>query len=175
MKGMMIMLWVMLLGIVVAMFWGSFPAVKEGVHFVLDPSLGALLDWNVTFGLLIITAVLNLITTILHKHMTDQNLLKSIKDEQKIVQEEMKLCRSTNPEKSLALSKKSAELAMKSMPIAMKPVLYTTIPFILLVRWFGDYFAENPVKIFGVMSGIWAYILFFVVFSMAFRKILKVH
>ncbi len=175
MKGMGIMIWVMLLGIIVAIFWGSFPVVKIGVHAALDPTLGALLDWNATLGLLIITLVLNLITTILHKHMTDQDLLKKIKEEQKLVQEQMKLCRSTNPEKSLQLSKKSAELAMKSMPIAMRPVLYTTIPFILLVRWFGDYFVENPVKIFGFMSGIWAYILFFVVFSMAFRKILKVH
>ena len=166
---------VMVLGIVVATFWNSFPVVKDGVHSALDPSLGTLLDWNVTVGLLIITAVLNLITTILHKHTTDQDLLKQIKDEQKIVQEEMKLYRSTNPQKSLELSKKSAELAMKSMPITMRPVLYTTIPFILLIRWFGDYFADNPAKIFGFMSGIWAYIVFFIVFSMAFRKILKVH
>ena len=175
MKGMGVIFLVMLLGIVVATFWNSFPAINEGVHSALDPSLGSLLDWNATIGLLIITAVLNLITTILHKHTTDQDLLKQIKDEQKIVQEEMKLYRSSNPAKSLELSKKSAELAMKSMPIAMRPVLYTTIPFILLIRWFGDYFADKPVKILGFMSGIWAYIVFFIVFSMLFRKLLKVH
>ncbi|MEK6847215.1 MAG: EMC3/TMCO1 family protein [Nanoarchaeota archaeon] len=175
MKGMGIIFLVMLLGIVVATFWDSFPSIKEGVHAALDPSLGALLDWNATLGLLIITAVLNLITTILHKHTTDQGLLKQIKEEQKIVQEEMKLYRSSNPQKSLELSKKSAELAMKSMPIAMRPVLYTTIPFILLIRWFGDYFADKPAKILGFMSGIWAYIIFFVVFSIIFRKLLKVH
>ena len=175
MKGMGVIFLVMLLGIVVATFWESFPTIKDGVHSALDPSLGSLLDWNVTLGLLIITAVLNLITTVLHKYTTDQDLLKQIKDEQKIVQEEMKLYRSTNPQKSLELSKKSAELAMKSMPIAMRPVLYTTIPFILLIRWFGDYFADKPAKIFGFMSGIWAYIVFFIVFSMVFRKLLKVH
>ncbi len=175
MKGMGVIFLVMILGLVVATFWDSFPAIKEGVHSALDPSLGALLDWNVTIGLLIITAVLNLITTVLHKYTTDQDLLKQIKDEQKIVQEEMKLYRSSNSQKSLELSKKSMELAMKSMPITMRPVLYTTIPFILLIRWFGDYFKDSPVKIFGFMSGIWAYIVFFIVFSMLFRKILKVH
>lgn len=174
MKGMSILFLVMLLGIGVALFWDNFSFVNDGVHSALDPSLGRLLDWNVTIGLLIITAVLNFLTTLLHKKVTDQDLLKRIKEEQKLVQEEMKLYRQ-NPEKSLELSKKSAELAMKTMPITMRPVIYTTIPFILLIRWFGDYFKDHPVKIFGFMSGIWAYIVFFVVWSMVFRKIMKVH
>lgn len=174
MKGMGFMFLVMILGLVVATFWNHFPVVKEGVHAALDPSLGKLLSWNATVGLLAITAVLNLITTLIHKYSTDQDLLKQIKEEQKLVQAEAKLYR-TNPEKSLALSKKSAELAMKTMPITMRPVLYTTIPFILLIRWFGDYFKDNPVKILGFMSGIWAYIVFFIIFSMIFRKVLKVH
>ena len=165
---------VMLLGVVVATFWDSFPAVKEGVHAVLNPSLGVLLDWNVTIGLLLITAFLNFITTLLHKYTTDQDLLKQLKEEQKLVQEEMKLYRS-NPQKSMELSKKSAELAFKTMPITMRPAIYTAIPFVLLIRWFGDYFADKPVKILGFMSGIWAYIVFFIIFSIIFRKILKVH
>ncbi|MSS74084.1 DUF106 domain-containing protein [Candidatus Pacearchaeota archaeon] len=175
MKGILtIMFMVMALGLVVAMFWEKTPIVKESVHSALNPSLGKLLDWNVTFGLIIITGFLNFLTTLLHKHTTDQDLLKQIKEEQKLVQEELKLYKS-NPQKSMELSKKSAELAMKTMPITMRPVIYTTVPFILLVRWFGDYFQNNPVKIFGFMSGIWAYILLFVVWSIIFRKIMKVH
>ena len=169
-----IMFLVMLLGLGVALFWDKFPGISEGVHSILDPSLGVLLDWNVTIGLILITGVLNFLTTLLHKKVTDQDLLKQIKEEQKLVQEQMKLYK-TNPEKSLELSKKSAELAMKTMPITMRPVMYTTIPFILLIRWFGDYFKEHSVKILGFMSGIWAYIVFFIIWSMIFRKILKVH
>ena len=165
---------VMLLGLGVAALWDKIPIIGNSVHIASDPSLGVLLNWNVTVGLLIITAVLNWITTLLHKHVTDQDLLKRLKEEQKLVNEELKLYRS-NPQKSMELSKKSAELAMKTMPITMKPVIYTTIPFILLIRWFGDYFKETPVKIFGFLSGFWAYILFFIVFSIIFRKILKVH
>jgi uncharacterized membrane protein (DUF106 family) len=174
MKGIGILLVVMLLGIGVATFWDKFDFVKTGVHYTLDPSLGNLLDWNVTVGLLIITGVLNFLTTVLHKKVTDQDLLKRIKEEQKLVREEMKLYRQ-NPEKSLELSKKSAELAMKTMPITMRPVIYTTVPFILLIRWFGDYFKDHPVKVFGFMSGIWAYIVLFIVWSMIFRKVMKVH
>ena len=164
----------MLAGLAVAFFWNNFPFIKDGVHAALDPSIGELLSWNPTIGLLLITAILNLITTILHKYTTDQDLLKQLKEEQKLVSAEMKLYRS-DPTKSLELSKKSAELAMRTMPITMKPVIYTTIPFILLIRWFYDYFAENPVKILGFMSGTWAYIVFFIVFSIIFRKLLKVH
>ncbi|MBS3081494.1 DUF106 domain-containing protein [Candidatus Pacearchaeota archaeon] len=174
MKGMSFVFLVMLLGLGVAALWDKIPIIGNSVHLALDPSLGVLLNWNVTVGLLIITAVLNWITTLLHKHVTDQDLLKRLKEEQKLVNEELKLYRS-NPQKSMELSKKSAELAMKTMPITMKPVIYTTIPFILLIRWFGDYFKETPVKIFGFLSGFWAYILFFIVFSIIFRKILKVH
>ncbi len=174
MKGMKILFLVMLLGLGVALFWENFSIVKESVHAALDPSLGKLLDWNVTIGLILITGVLNFLTTLLQKHTTDQDLLKQIKEEQKLVQGQMKLYK-TNPEKSLELSKKSAELAMKTMPITMRPVIYTTIPFILLIRWFGDYFKEQPAKILGFMSGIWAYIVFFIVWSMIFRKLLKVH
>lgn len=174
MKGMGIVFFVMLLGIGVVTLWDKVPIIGQSVHIALDPSLGSLLNWNVTIGLLIITALLNFLTTLLHKHVTDQDLLKRLKEEQKIVNDEMKLYRN-DPNKSLELSKKSFELMAKTMPITMRPVIYTTIPFILLIRWFGDYFKSNPVKVLGFMSGIWAYIVFFIIFSMIFRKILKVH
>lgn len=174
MKGMGIVFLVMLVSIGVATLWDKVPMISESVHFAFDPTLGVLLNWNVTIGLLIITAILNLITTLLHKYVTDQDLLKKIKEEQKLVNQEMKLFKD-NPEKSMELSKKSMELAFKTMPITMRPVIYTSIPFILLIRWFGDYFKDNSVKILGFMSGIWAYIVFFIIFSMIFRKILKVH
>lgn len=174
MKGMGIMFLVMMISLAVAFFWNHVPAISEGVHAALDPSLGKLLNWDVTLGLILITAILNLITTLLHKNITDQDLLKQLRDEQKIVNEEMKLYRN-NPEKSIELSRKSMELAMKTMPITMRPAMYTIIPFVLLIRWFGDYFKDHPAKIFGFISGTWAYILFFIVFSIIFRKLLKVH
>ena len=174
MKGMGVVFLVMLLGIAVATLWDKIPIIGESVHLALDPSLGTLLNWDVTMGLLIITAVLNLITTFLQKKMTDQDLLKQLKEEQKLVNAELKLYRD-NPQKSMELSKKSMELAMRTMPITMRPVIYTTIPFILLIRWFGDYFKDHPAKILGFMSGIWAYIVFFIVFSIIFRKLMKVH
>lgn len=174
MKGMGLVFLVMVISLGIAFFWDHVPVIGEGVHAVLDPSFGALLDWNVVFGLMIITALLNLATTILHKKVTDQDLLKTLKEEQKLVNEEMKLYKN-NPEKTMELSKKSMELAFKTMPITMRPVVYTAIPFILMFRWITDYFSEKPAEVFGFMSGFWAYFVFFIIFSIFWRKILKVH
>lgn len=174
MKGMGLVFFVMLISIAIAFFWDTVPIIGESVHAVFDPTLGALLDWNVVFGLIIMTFVLNLLTTLLHKKVTNQDLLKQIKEEQKLVNEEMKLYRD-NPDKTLELSKKSMELAFKTFQITMRPVVYTAIPFILLFRWITSYFADNPVKVFGFMSGFWAYFVFFIITSIFWRKVLKVH
>ena len=173
MKGMGIMFLVMLLSIGVAGLWGAIPIVKSTVHFILDPTAGVLLNWHVTIGMILITGIITLITTLLQKYLTDQDTIKTIKEEQKIVQQEMKLAKS-NPEKTMELSKKSFELSMKTMPLTMRPLVYTVIPFVLFLRWFGDYFIVNPVKIFGFLSWFWAYIIFSIVLSSIFRKILKV-
>ena len=174
MKGMGIMFIVMLLSLAVAGAWNAIPIIKTAVHAVLDPSAGVFLNWNVTIGMLIITGIITLITTLLQKFLTDQDALKTIKEEQKIVQEEMKLAKAS-PEKSMALSKKSLELTMTAMPMTMRPLMYTVIPFVLFLRWFQDYFTENPVHILGFMSWFWAYLVFSIIFSSIFRKVLKVH
>ena len=85
MKGMTIMFVVMILSLGIASLWSSIPAIKDGVHSALDPTLGILMNWNVTLGLIIITGVLTFLMTLLHKYATDQNLLKEIKDDYVIV------------------------------------------------------------------------------------------
>lgn len=174
MKGMGVIFLVMLVSLAIAGLWDKIPIIGESVHAAFDPTLGALLNWHVTLGLIIITAILNLATTILHKKVTDQDMLKRIKEEQKLVNEEMKLYKD-NPNKTMELSKKSMELAFKTFPITMRPIVYTAIPFILLFRWITDYFTEKPAEVLGFMSGFWGYFVFFIIFSIIWRKILKVH
>lgn len=174
MKGMKIMFIVMLISVGVALLWDNLDVVRYVVHAALDPTAGVLLTYHATLGMLAITAIITLITTILQKYMTDQDLLKEIKDEQKIVQQEMKLARE-NPDKTMELSKKSLELTMKAMPITMRPLVYTAVPFVLCLRWFQDFFTANPTKILGFMSWFWAYIVFSIILSAVFRKVMKVH
>ncbi len=172
MKGLRTLFIVSLIGILIAFFWDHLPSVKSAIHTVLDPSLGALLDWNVSWGILIVSLAISLITSLLQKYMTDQETLKSIRAEQKLIGDQMKEFKD-HPEKLLELQRKQMPLLGKSMELTMRPTLYTAVPFIILIRWFGDYFADHSVKIFGLLSWLWAYILFAILFSLVFRKVFK--
>lgn len=163
-----------LAGIAVAFFWNVLPIIRETVHFVLDPTVGRLLGWNTDWGLVLISAIISLVTSLLQKYTTDQETLKQIRAEQKILGDQMKEFKE-HPEKVMALQKKQMELIPKTMEITLRPALYTAIPFILIIRWFGDYFADYTEKIFGFFGWIWAYIIFAIFFSIIFRKVFKVH
>lgn len=165
---------VSLIGIAIAFFWDHIPAVKEAVHVVLNPTAGRLLDWDADWGLVIISALISLVTSLLQKYTTDQETLKRIRAEQKLLGNQMKELKD-HPDKVLELQKKQMALIPQTMDITLRPAMYTAIPFILLIRWFGDYFETNAHEIFGFMGWIWAYILFAIIFSIVFRKIFKVH
>lgn len=171
-KGFRTLFIVSLIGLAVAFFWDHLPSIRSTVHVILNPSAGYLLNWDPSWGLLIISCIISLITTILQKYMTDQETLKSLRAEQKVLNQQMKEYKE-HPEKVMELQRKQMPLVWKSMEISMRPALFTAIPFILLIRWFGDYFADNPSEIFGFMSWFWAYVLFAVVSSIALRKIFK--
>lgn len=166
---------IVILSSLVALAWNDVPIIKESVHAALDPSVGVLLDWHLNLGFFIIVFFFTLLTTLLQKYTTDQATLKQHKEEQKQIQKEMRDFKD-NPEKMLELQKKSFDLMFKIMHITMRPALYTLVPFILFLRWFGDYFSTVHDKIFGIFSGwIWAYILASIIISIPLRKILNVH
>ena len=183
MKEMRVLIIVMVLGIGVSLLWDSLPSIKIGVHAILDPTLGSLLDWHLNLGFSIVVIFFTLLTTLLQKYLTDQKLLKHLREEQKAIQAQMKQFRD-HPEKLLEMNRKSMEITMKIMPVTMRPVMYTTVPFLLLLRWFGDYFTViGTTKIFGVFNSlgsflfpgwVWAYLLGSIVVSIFLRKWLKV-
>jgi len=164
---------VMFISIAIAGLWETIPVIKNSVHSLLDPSAGSLLNWNLVLGMLILVFMIAIITTLIQKYTTDQKTLKEMKDEQKILQEEMKKYKE-HPEKLMELQKKSFEFIPKTMKLSMRGIIYTAIPFILLFKWFWDYFNAlgNP-KLLG-MGWILFYLLFSIIFSSVLRKILKV-
>ena len=165
---------ILLIPIAIALFWNQVPIIKESVHAVFDPSLGYLLDYNLNIGMTIITGVVMLLTTIVQKYTVDNETLKQLKADQKTIQNDMKSLKE-NPEKLIELQKQSLAKAGEIMSLSLKSSIYTIIPFILLIRWFGDYFSafETPVRIFGFFSWFWAYFVLAIIFSMIFRKLLK--
>jgi uncharacterized membrane protein (DUF106 family) len=167
---------VMIIGMVIAYpgigLWDKVPIISQSVHAALDPTAGKLLNWNVTYGLIIFTAILSLALTLMQKYTTDQETLREIKKEQKLLQQEMKNYKD-NPEKLMDLQKKQLAIIPKTFEITLRPIMYTSIPIILFFRWFSDYFLEFPVKVLG-MHWMFAYIIFSMILTTVFRKVLKV-
>ena len=164
----------MLASLVIAFFWDKIPTIKNTAHLILDPTAGALLNWNVTYGMILIILVISLFMTLFQKYATDQETLRELKKEQKILQEEMKKYRE-HPEKLVELQKKQFEFIPKTMKLSMRPIVFTGVPLILFFRWFMDFFTVmgNP-KFFGFLSWFWFYLIVTMIFSMILRKILKV-
>lgn len=165
---------VMLISLLIAFFWESVSWIKNAAHVVLNPSAGALLNWNLTLGMTIIVLLIAVIMTIIQKYATDQKTLREMKKEQKELQAEMKKVKA-HPEKMMELQKKQFAFLPKMMKLSMRPIIYTSIPLILFFRWFMDYFTlAGDIKFFGFLSWFWFYLLGSIIFSSILRKIFKV-
>jgi len=164
------MILIMVFSLVVASLWEKIPAIKKTIHAGLDPTAGVLLDWNMHLGMLLIIIIITVITTLVQKYGTDQETLREIKKEQKSLQKEMKKHRS-DPNKTMELQKQQMKLMPKQMKLSMRGIVYTGVPFILLVRWFHDYFkAAGDPQFFGFMGWIWFYLLGAVIIGSILRK-----
>lgn len=166
---------ILIISMIIASSWDKIPAIKNSIHYILDPSAGALLNWNLNLGMIIIVFVITLLTTLVQKYATDQKTLKEMKKEQKEMQNQMKEFKN-HPEKLMELQKKQMSMLLPQMKLSMRAVAYTGIPFILFFRWFNDYFAVLPegTKFFLGMGWFLFYFIFAIIFGTIFRKYLDV-
>ncbi len=74
---------VMVISLVSAGLWDKVAVIKDSIHAILDPSAGALLLWDVSWGMTIIILVVTLIVTLAQKYATDQVALKELKKSKK--------------------------------------------------------------------------------------------
>ncbi len=92
--------WIMSIFIAVSLgivfLWDSIEPLKNFVHKYLDPSFGALLNWDTTWGLLLIVFLIALLTTIIQKYTTDQTTLRELKKQQKEIQKDMNKYKQDN-------------------------------------------------------------------------------
>ena len=166
---------IMLLSLGIASLWDKFPAIKNSVHYILDPSAGFLLNWNLAIGMSIIVLIITILTTIIQKYTTDQKTLKEHRDEQKEIQKQIKENKN-NPQKIMELQKKQWAGFPKQFKLNMVSIVYTGVPFILLFRWFNDYFISNGnIKIFGFLGWFWFYLIASIIFSSILKKWIKVY
>src|SRR3989344_5236729 len=98
---------------------------------------GGLIVWNPLGALIIISFLLMLMTTLVYKYFTDQEALKSLKEEMKQIQEDMKKFKD-NPDKMMELQKKSFNKMIESFKHQIKPMLITFVPFLILFPWLSN-------------------------------------
>jgi uncharacterized membrane protein (DUF106 family) len=109
-----------------------------------DNLLSPLLEMNAAFIIISISILLSVLITLIYKWMTDQTLMKSLKDDIKKFQDQMKKERD-NPKKMLEIQKKAMDKNMQYMMHSMKPTLVTFIPLILIFGWLNAHFTYEPI------------------------------
>jgi len=167
---------IMGVSLLVASLWDKVPQIKNAIHYALNPTAGFLISWNLAVGMLLVILVINILTTIIQKYTTDQKTLKEMKKEQKDLQNQMKEARQKgDTQKMSELSKKQFGFMGKQFKLNMNSLAYTSIPLILLFRWFNDYFvsAGNP-KFFGFMGWFIFYLIASIILSGILKKVFDV-
>jgi len=111
---------------------------------LLDPIMDPLLNLNLTLGIAIIAFAVALIITLVYKLMTNQSLMKDLKDEMKELQKEMKELKN-DPKKMMEVQKKSMQTNMKYMTHSMKATLITFLPIIFIFGWMSGNIAYQSI------------------------------
>jgi uncharacterized membrane protein (DUF106 family) len=123
---------------------------------------------NPTLSLFIIAATATLISTLIHKWMTNQEHLKNLKARQKELQQEIRKNKK-NPDAMKELQLEMMKLSGVMFKSSMRPLFITIIPFLLLFTWLRGIYP--PI----LNHWIWWYLGFSIGTSIITRKILKVH
>ena len=129
------------------------------------------------WSVIILSFVITLFVTLAYKFFTDQKLLKSIKEEMKQLQGEVKKARD-NPERMMQLNQEMMRKNAILLKSSFKPMVITLIPILIIFGWLRKTFGNNGdlLHIFGLSFGwLGTYIISSIIFSMVLRKVLKVH
>jgi hypothetical protein len=113
-------------------------------HDFLTPVLQPLLDLGPFWAIFIISLVISLIITLVYKWVTDQNLMKSLKEEQKEMQKKVKSLKD-NPPEMMKVQKEAMKKNMTYMKHSFKPTLITMIPIILIFGWMAAHLTFEPI------------------------------
>lgn len=121
---------------------------------IMDSLLGWILYLDPALGIMVISFILSLIISLAIKFLTDQSLMKDLKDELKELQKEMRDLRN-NPKKMSKINSRFMETNMKYMNHSMKPTLYTFIPLLFAFAWMNSnlgYYPLMPNEPFQVIA-----------------------
>ncbi|MBI4738211.1 DUF106 domain-containing protein [Candidatus Woesearchaeota archaeon] len=110
---------------------------------ILNPLFGPLLALDPLYFILLMSFLVSLLITLVYKWMTDQVMMKELKDKLKEHQQKMKEHKG-DTKKVLELQKSAMELNMKYMMSSIKPTLVTFLPIIVIFGWLANAIAYEP-------------------------------
>lgn len=111
----------------------------------LDPVFGPLLYLHPAIALILVSLIIALIISIVYKLMTDQKVMKGLKDDIKALQQQMKDLKQ-QPQKMMNIQKKMMEKNLQYMTKSLKPTLITFIPIIIIFSWLNAHYAYEPLQ-----------------------------
>jgi len=95
--------------------------------------------------IMIISFIISFLIVLSYKYLTDQEMMKNLREEIKRLQNELKV-HSKNPKKVSEINKKLMEKSMLQFRHSLKPTLFTFIPIILMFSWLNSTIAYEPLK-----------------------------
>ena len=112
---------------------------------VIDLIMAPFLKLSPLASITVISFILSIFITIAYKFMTNQSVMKQLKDEMKESQKQAKELKH-EPQKAMAAQKKAMETNMKYMMQSFKPMIITFIPLILVFGWLNAHYGVEPIK-----------------------------
>ncbi|MEM3373760.1 MAG: EMC3/TMCO1 family protein [Candidatus Woesearchaeota archaeon] len=112
---------------------------------LLNNFLNWLLNINPALSILFISFILSLIITLVNKFLTNQKLMKEIREEQIKLQKEIRT-EKNNPKKLSKINTRLMEINFKYMNESMKATLFTLIPFWLVFAWLNSHMGYYPIQ-----------------------------
>lgn len=111
---------------------------------IVDPILSPLLRLNPLLGIAIISFILTLLITLIHKFVTNQEVMKGLKKDMKDHQDEMKKHKN-DPKKVMEIQKQVMAKNMEFMKHSFKPMIFTFLPIIIIFGWLNANMAYYPI------------------------------
>jgi len=110
---------------------------------IFNPWLGLALQLPSFWAILVISAFITILVTVVYKYTTNQREMKQIKGDLKKYQKEMRETKDTK--KLMEIQKKALDLNMTYMKSSFKSTLYTFIPIIIIFAWLNMHIAFEPI------------------------------
>jgi len=168
-RGTIALLVVLGIAMYIGYFWEQLDPVRNAVNYVLDPTFGRLIEFNLYFGFVVIVGVLSLAITLAQKYLTNQVALKKLREKQKGIQKTLKA--EKDPKRQMEIQKEMWQLTFhEQIPLTMRSSIFIAIPIVLFFRWFSAILTP----VWGGWWFLW-YMLATLVFSNIFRKSMKVY